>query len=71
MSVADRLQRLLELESAAKSWAKSKKADLDAQVARNKQILKGRTGSERLAQAALQETTAAVTQEIEDFLRTT
>lgn len=71
MSAADRLQRLLELEAAAKAWAKSKKADLDAQVARNKQILKGRTGSERLAQAALQETTAAVTQEIEDFLRTT
>lgn len=67
-SIAERNARLDQLAAAARSWADSRTAELNNRVDSAKKILKGRTGSERLAQAAVGAASALVVSEIDDFL---
>jgi len=67
---AARNARLDALETATKAWAASTKKRYQSQVAISKAILRGRTGSDRLAEAGVQATSALVIQEIDDFLAT-
>lgn len=68
MSVADRDARLDALAEATKTWAKKQTDELKLRAATNKKLLKGRTGSDRLAQAAVQAASSLVVNEIDDFL---
>lgn len=56
------------MEKAATEWADATKRRFQDQVALSKAILRGRTGSDRLAEAGVQATTELVAQEIDDFL---
>lgn len=67
-TVAERNARLDTLQTAVQQYAKAQRATLNKQVARCKTILRGRTGSERLAQAAVQQGTTLVVQQINEFL---
>lgn len=67
-TVAERNARLDALAEAAKAWATSKTRELDNRVETAKAILKGRTGSERLAQATVSAASGLVVTEIDDFL---
>lgn len=67
-TVAERNARLDALAEAAKAWADSKTRELDNRVETAKAILKGRTGSERLAQATVSAASSLVVTEIDDFL---
>lgn len=69
-SVSERNARLDALEKATEEWAKSSKGRLLEQVAISKAILRGRTGSDRLAEAGIEATSELVIQEIDDFLAT-
>lgn len=60
--------RLDALKTATEEWATKQKQRLNAQTALSKRILKGRTGSERLAQASVQSVSELVTIQINDFL---
>lgn len=61
--------RLDALKSAAQSWAKSETQRLKDQVALSKRMLKGRTGSERLAQATTKAVSDLTVDEINTFLQ--
>ena len=67
-SVADRNARLDALAKAAQRWADTRTAELNNRVTSAENILKGRTGSERLAQAAVSATSDLVISSINDFL---
>lgn len=67
-AVDDRNARLDALSSAVATWADKRTTELNAVVAQNKQILKGRTGSERLAQASVTAAQDLVVNEINAFL---
>ena len=69
MSTAARNQRLEALRTATMVWAERARTELRARVAANKKILKGRTGSERLAQTAVQAMSDLVVDEIDAFLQ--
>jgi len=56
------------LVAATKAWATGRRAELQHRVDSNKKILRGRTGSERLARAAVQAASDLVVAEIDDFL---
>jgi hypothetical protein len=67
-TLEERNQKLDALEKAVTDYAKAQREYLNGQVARNKQILKGRTGSERLANASVEASTALTVASINDFL---
>lgn len=67
-SVEARNKRLDELLKASKDWAKKRRDEINGRVASSKKILRGRTGSERLARSTVQAASALVVQSIEDFL---
>ena len=69
-SAVERNKRLDALVLATQKWGEQRTKDLKARVASSKNILKGRTGSERLAQATVSTATDLVVQEIDDFLLT-
>ncbi len=64
----ERDARLDVLSTAVEQWAENQKQRLNAQVALGKRILKGRTGSERLAQASVQSVSDLAVDQINDFL---
>jgi len=66
--LAARNKRLDALGTAVTFWADNKRNDINSRVASSKKILKGRTGSERLAQASVQAASALVADSINDFL---
>jgi hypothetical protein len=70
-STAERDSRLDALLSAAEAWADARTTELQNRVASSKKILQGRTGSERLAQAAVSATSSLVVAEIDEFLVST
>lgn len=70
-TTAERNARIDALVTATKSWAVKRRKELTDRSASAKRILKGRTGSERLAQTAVQAATTVVVAEIEEFLLTT
>jgi hypothetical protein len=63
-----RNNRLDQLSQAASDWGKSQTDSLNNRVSSAKAILKGRTGSERLAQATVDATSSLVVAQINDFL---
>lgn len=67
-SVTARNARLDALQTAVTFWAQKKRDDINNRVASSKKILKGRTGSERLAQSSVQAATGLVVSSIDDFL---
>lgn len=67
-TTAERNVRLDELEQAVKQYAAAQRKQLTHRVDVCKRILRGRTGSERLAQAAVQQSTGLVVDEIDEFL---
>lgn len=69
-SVEERNARLDELVEAATTWAGKRRRELQARVEANKKMLKGRTGSERLAQASVSAAQELVVDEIDAFLVT-
>ncbi len=64
----ERNARLDALKSATQDWATQQKKRLNDQVSLSKRILKGRTGSERLAQASVQSVSELAVDQINDFL---
>jgi hypothetical protein len=68
MSQADRDKRLDELLAAVNTYADKRTKEINDRVALAKRILKGRTGSERLANAANNAAKSAVIESIDDFL---
>jgi len=62
-----REQRLQVLADATKLWAEKRTKELNDNVATAKKILKGRTGSERLASATAKAATDLVLDEIDSF----
>lgn len=67
---AERDSRLDALSVAAQAWATQRTKELQGRVTSAKKILQGRTGSERLAQAAVSATSDLVVTEIDAFLVT-
>ena len=67
-TVAERNARLDVLEQAVKQYATQQKKLLTRRVSVCKRILRGRTGSERLAQASVQQSSQLVVDEINEFL---
>ena len=67
-SQAERDKRLDDLKESVEAWAVKKTKDINDRVALSKRILKGRTGSERLSQAAISAAKSAVISSIDDFL---
>lgn len=67
---AERNARLDALEAAAKAWGEQRKKELNLRVDTCKKILRGRTGSERLASSAVTSASSLVIDEIDDFLVT-
>lgn len=65
---AARNARLDALVTATNDWAQKQTDLLNAQVALNKRILKGRTGSERLAQTSVEASSSLTVDEINQFL---
>jgi len=64
----ERDARLDELAQATRDWATKERDRLNNQVALGKRILKGRTGSERLAQASVASASDLTEDEINAFL---
>ena len=64
----DRNARLDELESAIKEWAAKRRKQLNEQVAFSRRLLRGRTGSERLARASVESASSLTVNEIKKFL---
>ncbi len=69
-TLAERNKRLDSLVAASKAWTDKRLKELQDRVAVTKKILKGRTGSERLANATQQAAQDVVVNEIDDFLLT-
>lgn len=67
-TTAERNARLDELEQAVKQYATAQRKQLTHRVDVSKRILRGRTGSDRLAQASVQQSTTLVVSEIDEFL---
>lgn len=67
-TTAERNARLDALQSAVVAFAATERKRLTDQVARNKKILKGRTGATRLAQASADQAAELVVDEINQFL---
>jgi len=67
-TTAERNARLDVLVSNVKAYADAQRKNLKHRVDINKRILQGRTGSERLAQAAVTASSELVVDQIEDFL---
>ena len=67
-SQAERDKRLDDLKESVEAWEVKKTKDINDRVALSKRILKGRTGSERLSQAATSAAKSAVISSIDDFL---
>jgi hypothetical protein len=67
-TTAERNARLDALAKATTEYAEQQTKQLNRRVDVSKRILKGRTGSERLAQAAVQQSSALVVNTINDFL---
>lgn len=67
-TVAERNARLDALAKATTEYAEQQTKQLNRRVDVSKRILKGRTGSERLAQASVQQSSALVVTTINDFL---
>ncbi len=67
-TVAERNARLNALHTAVSQYAKAQRKELNRRVDVCKRILRGRTGSERLAQASVQQGTTLVVDQINDFL---
>jgi len=68
VSKAQRDERLAQLQKAVEQWADKRTAQYKDRVAVNKAILKGRTGSERLADASVRDGSTLVVAAINDFL---
>lgn len=64
----ERNERLDALGTAIQAWAKARRDVLNKSVAFSKRTLKGRTGAERLNQAAVESATSLVVDQINDFL---
>jgi hypothetical protein len=64
----ERNARLDKLLVATHAWAAQRRAELQHRALSNKKILQGRTGSERLAQAAVGAASDLVVEQIDDFL---
>lgn len=60
--------RLDALSAAVTTWANTQTAAINQRVASSKAILRGRTGSERLAQSSVQAASTLVVSSIQDFL---
>lgn len=69
-AVDERNTRLDDLVKATSAWATKRREELNGRVDSNKKILKGRTGSERLAQASVAAAHDLVVDEIDAFLVT-
>ncbi len=67
-TTSERNARLDELEQAVKQYAAAQRKQLTHRVDVSKRILRGRTGADRLAQAAVQQSTGLVVAEIDEFL---
>lgn len=67
-TVAERNARLDALQQAVSQYAAAQRKELNRRVDVNKRILQGRTGSERLAQASVQQSSTLVVDQINDFL---
>jgi len=67
-SKEERDARLDQLEQDVTKWAQEETTRLTDHVALCKRILKGRTGSERLATAPVQAVSSLVVDEINQFL---
>lgn len=64
----ERNARLDELGAAITTWATQRRKQLKRQVLEGKRLLKGRTGSERLAQASVESISDLTVDQINDFL---
>jgi len=69
-TTAERNARLNDLQEAAQNWATERKKQLTNAVSLSKAILRGRTGSDRLASSTVDATSTKVIEAIGDFLRT-
>ena len=69
-SEAERNARLDALETATKEWSDTITKRFQNQVAISKAILRGRTGSDRLAESGVTATSDLLIKEIDDFLAT-
>lgn len=67
-TLEERNTRLEALQTAVQQYAAKQRAYLKRQVEINKNILSGRTGSERLANASVEEASALTVDEINQFL---
>lgn len=67
-TVAQRNARLDQLEQAVKQYAAAQRKQLTHRVDTCKRILRGRTGSDRLAQASVQQASGLVVTQINEFL---
>ena len=67
-TAAQRNARLDALQQATIQYADRQRKELNRRVDVCKKILKGRTGSERLAQAAVDQSSSLVVTTINDFL---
>ncbi len=65
----ERNARLDALKAATEQWAEKRTKELRDQVTFGKRLLKGRTGSERLANAAVSAASDFVVDEIDTFLK--
>ena len=64
----ERDARLDQLNAAITTWADKRTALLQTRAAFSKRLLRGRTGSERLAQASVEAATALTLDQINQFL---
>jgi hypothetical protein len=67
-TIAERNQRLDALQSAVTQFAEQQRKTLNHRVDVCKRILQGRTGSTRLAQAAVSQSSELAVASINDFL---
>jgi hypothetical protein len=67
-SKEERDARLDQLGVAVSAWATTRRKQLKAQTALCKRLLRGRTGSERLAQASVDAASELTVVEINKFL---
>ena len=63
-----RNSQLDALQDAVKQYAQAQRDELNRRVAVNKQILLGRTGSDRLANSSVESTSSLVVETINSFL---
>jgi hypothetical protein len=70
-ATAARNARLDALQTATNEWCDRRTKELQDRVTTIKKVLKGRTGSERLASTTTQAASGLVVQMIDDFLLAT